>query len=61
MGLRSRMFAGFASQLGKPTGLRGRLVGIMLNRANRGTVTAAIDALALQPGAVAATSASEEG
>ncbi len=55
------MFAGFASQLGKPTGLRGRLVGIMLNRANRGTVTAAIDALALQPGAVAATSASEEG
>jgi len=54
MGLRSRLLAGFASQLGKPTGLRGRFVGIMLNRANRGTVTAAIDALAVQPGAVAA-------
>lgn len=48
------MLAGFASQLGRPTGLRGRLVGIMLNRANRSTMTAAIDALALEPGAVAA-------
>jgi len=48
------MLAGLASQLGKPTGLRGRFVGIMLNHANRGTVTAAIDALAIQPGAVAA-------
>jgi arsenite methyltransferase len=54
MGLRSRMLAGFASQLGKPTGLRGRLVAIMLNRGNRGTIAAAIDALELQPGAVAA-------
>jgi SAM-dependent methyltransferase len=54
MGLRSRMLAGFASQLGRPTGLRGRFVGIMLNRANRGIIVEAIDALALQPGASAA-------
>jgi len=54
MGLRSRMLAGFASQLGRPTGLRGRFVGIMLNRGNRGTIAAAIDALALPPGATAA-------
>jgi ubiquinone/menaquinone biosynthesis C-methylase UbiE len=48
------MLGGFAAQLGRPTGLRGLFVGRMLNRANRGTITAAIDALALQPGAVAA-------
>jgi arsenite methyltransferase len=54
MGLRTRMLAGLASQLGNPTGVRGRLVGIMLNRSNRGTMAAAIDALELQPGAVAA-------
>ena len=54
MGLRSRLLAGFASQLGNPTGLRGRLVGIMLNRGNRRTIAAAIDALELQPGAAAA-------
>ena len=54
MNLRERMLAGMASQLGRPTGFRGRLVGIMLNRANRGTIAMAIDALDLQPGAVAA-------
>jgi SAM-dependent methyltransferase len=43
-----------ASQLGKPSGLRGLLVGRMLNRANLGLMTQAIDALGLQPGAVAA-------
>jgi len=48
------MLGGFAAQLGRPTGLRGRLVAIMLNRANRGTIAMAIDALDLQPGAVAA-------
>jgi arsenite methyltransferase len=48
------MLAGFASQLGRPTGLRGRLVGTMLNRSNRGIIGEAIDALALQPGAIAA-------
>lgn len=54
MGLRSRMLAGFASQLGRPTGLRGRVVGAMLNRSNHGTIALAITALDLPPGAVAA-------
>jgi SAM-dependent methyltransferase len=54
MGLRDRMLGGLAAQLGKPTGVRGRLVGIMLNRSNRGTIAGAIDALELQPGAAAA-------
>ena len=48
------MLGGLAAQLGRPTGVRGRLVGIMLNRSNRGTIAQAIDALELQPGAVAA-------
>lgn len=48
------MLGGWAAQLGRPTGVRGRLVGIMLNRSNRGTIATAIDALDLQPGAVAA-------
>jgi arsenite methyltransferase len=54
MGLRDRMLAGFASQLGKPTGLRGLVVGTMLNRTNRGMITDAVDALELQAGATAA-------
>src|SRR5260370_9728054 len=54
MGLGERMPAGLAAQLGKPTGLRGRLVGNMLNRSNRGTTAAAIEALELKPGATAA-------
>jgi len=54
MGLRDRMLAGFASQLGKPTGLRGLVVGTMLNRINRGMIAAAVDALELGPGAAAA-------
>jgi arsenite methyltransferase len=52
--LRSRMLGGFAAQLGKPTGLRGRFVGYMLNRANRGTIAAAVEALELPPGVTAA-------
>jgi SAM-dependent methyltransferase len=48
------MLAGFASQLGKPTGLRGLVVGTMLNRTNRGMIAAAVDALELKPGATAA-------
>jgi arsenite methyltransferase len=52
--LRSRMLGGFAAQLGKPTGLRGRFVGNMLNRANRGMTAAAVEALGLTPGATAA-------
>jgi SAM-dependent methyltransferase len=54
MGLRDRMLGGLAAQLGRPTGVRGRLVGIMLNRSNRGTIAAATDALDLQPGEAAA-------
>jgi SAM-dependent methyltransferase len=54
MGLRDRMLGGLAAQLGRPTGVRGRLVGILLNRSNRGTIAAAIDALELQQGAAAA-------
>src|SRR3989442_4941596 len=54
MGLRSRMLAGFASQLGLPTGLRGRAVGAMLNRSNRGTIAIAIRELEIPSGAVAA-------
>lgn len=52
--LRSRFVSALAAQLGRPTGLRGRLVALMLNRSNRGTIATAIDALELQPGAVAA-------
>ncbi len=48
------MLGGLAAQLGRPTGLRGRLVGTMLNRSNRGFIGEAIDALALQPGDIAA-------
>jgi SAM-dependent methyltransferase len=48
------MLAGFAAQLGKPTGLRGLVVGTMLNRTNRGMIAVAADALELKAGATAA-------
>ena len=48
------MVAGLAAQLARPAGLRGRLVGIMLNRANGGAIAKAVDALATKPGAVVA-------
>src|SRR5713226_3376925 len=54
MGLRSRMLAGLASQLGRPTGLRGRLIGNMLNRSNRGEIAMAIAALDIPSGGVVA-------
>ena len=54
MGLRDRMLAGFAAQLGKPSGIRGMVVGTMLNRTNRGMTAVAVDALDLKPGAIAA-------
>ncbi len=54
MSLRDRMLAGLAAQLGKPTGLRGLVVGTMLNRTNRDMIAAAVDALELKPGATAA-------
>ncbi len=54
MNLRTRMMKGLATQLGHPRGPLGRVVGARLNRRNRGTVTAAIDALGGLDGAAAA-------
>jgi arsenite methyltransferase len=44
MGLRQRMLATVAGQLGRPHGLVGRGVAIMLNRGNRQAVAGAVDA-----------------
>jgi SAM-dependent methyltransferase len=43
MNVRERALAGLARQLGHPDGWRGRLVGRLLNRGNRSTVTAAVE------------------
>jgi len=48
--LHASMMAGLARQLAHPQGVRGRLVGAMLNRANRTAVTAAVKALPLTDG-----------
>ena len=48
------MLAELAAQLGKPMGIRGLVVGTMLNRTNRGMTGVAVDALELKPGATAA-------
>jgi len=53
MGLRENFRAGLARQLGHPSGLRGRVVGAMLNRRNRDPVTAAVAALGLEGGETA--------
>ncbi|MGW4063745.1 class I SAM-dependent methyltransferase [Amycolatopsis sp. NPDC004747] len=53
MGLREGFRAGLARQLGHPSGLRGRIVGTMLNRRNRDPVTAAVAALGLEAGETA--------
>jgi arsenite methyltransferase len=50
MNLRASMMAGVARQLAQPQGVRGRLVGAMLNRANRAAVTVAVEALPLTAG-----------
>ena len=47
MGLRQGFQAGLARQLGHPSGLRGRVVGAMLNRRNRAVVVKAVAALEL--------------
>lgn len=44
MGLRQRMFAAVAGQLGRPHGLVGRGVAVLLNRGNRPAVAGAVDA-----------------
>jgi arsenite methyltransferase len=51
MAVRGAIMAGIAKQLGHPSGLRGRAVGELLNRGNRGFVRAAVHAL--QPDAAA--------
>jgi len=48
------MAAGVARQLRHPQGLAGRLVGVTMNRRNRETITAAVDALSPRAGTVAA-------
>jgi SAM-dependent methyltransferase len=50
MGLRDSFLAGLAKQLGHPSGLRGRMIGTMLNRGNRATITRAVEALELEGG-----------
>lgn len=54
MTLRGRWQAGLAKQLGRPTGVRGRIIGAMLNRRNQANVTASANALRLGTGDVAA-------
>ncbi|WP_366653472.1 class I SAM-dependent methyltransferase [Mycobacterium gordonae] len=51
MTVRDAVMAGIAKQLGHPSGLRGRLVGMLLNKGNRALVNAAVQALELQAGA----------
>jgi len=53
MGLREGFQAGLARQLGHPSGLRGRIVGAMLNRGNRKPITGAVAALGLTGGETA--------
>ncbi|GAC1406880.1 MAG: hypothetical protein NVS4B6_15080 [Mycobacterium sp.] len=45
MAVRGAVMAGIAKQLGHPRGLRGRLVGVALNRGNRNFVHAGVQAL----------------
>lgn len=54
MGVRKRLYAGLARQLGHPRGLAGRFVATRLNRSNRVPVTAAVDSLGPASGQVVA-------
>ncbi|WP_205876502.1 class I SAM-dependent methyltransferase [Mycobacterium camsae] len=45
MTVRDAVMAGIAKQLGHPSGLRGRFIGMLLNRGNRAFVAAAVQAL----------------
>jgi arsenite methyltransferase len=49
-----RLWDGFASQLGRPRGVAGWVVGRMLNRGNHSTVAAAVAATGIGAGAVVA-------
>jgi arsenite methyltransferase len=50
MGLRQRALEGVAGQLGRPHGLVGRGVAVLLNRGNRPAVAAAVDATGAMAG-----------
>ncbi|WP_020669605.1 methyltransferase domain-containing protein [Amycolatopsis nigrescens] len=54
MTLKDSLVAGLAKQLGHPRGVRGKLVGRMLNRANNAPVAGAVEALELRAGETAA-------
>lgn len=54
MSARDRFMVGLARQLGRPEGLRGRVLARGLNRGNRMAVTAAVKATGLQLGQVGA-------
>jgi hypothetical protein len=45
MNVKASVMSGLARQLGQPQGVRGRVIGVMLNRANRSAVTEAVKAL----------------
>lgn len=54
MDFRDRVLGRVASQLGQPRGLPGRVIGRMLNRANKNAIIAAVDALDVPPDAMLA-------
>lgn len=54
MSIGDRLRAGLARQLGRPEGLRGRMVARGLNRGNRAVIAAAVEATGVRPGTVAA-------
>lgn len=53
-GLRARLLSTVAGQLGRPHGPVGRLVAVLLNRGNRASVAAAVEATEVGRGGVAA-------
>lgn len=54
MGIQDRFRSGLAGQLGRPEGVRGRLIGRGLNRSNRSAIAAAVRATSLRHGQAAA-------
>lgn len=54
MAIRERALAGLSRQLGRPTGLVGRVVGRALNRGNRSVILAAVEAVGAREGCTVA-------
>ena len=54
MAIRERVLVGLSRQLGRPSGLVGRVVGRLLNRGNRSIILAAVDAAEARSGSVVA-------